>query len=67
MLSNPFLMYCPFCGSESIDILYGREAVTCEVYLPKERGSVRCHRCGMGSRMHPMVEQAVKKWNRREV
>jgi hypothetical protein len=21
----------------------------------------------MGSRMHPMVEQAVKKWNRREV
>lgn len=64
---NPFLLYCPFCGCENIDILYGRDAIRSEVYFPKERGSVRCRRCGMGSRMHPAVEQAVRKWNKREV
>lgn len=63
---NPFLMYCPFCGCEHIDILYGREAIVSEEYFPKERGSVRCRHCGMGSRMHPTVEQAVRKWNRRD-
>jgi len=64
---NPFLLYCPCCGCETIDILYGRDAVRSETYFPQERGSVRCRRCGIGTRMHPAVEQAVRKWNRRVV
>ena len=64
-LSNPFLLFCPFCGCEDIEILYGKEAIRCEEYFPQERGGVRCSRCGMGSRVHPRVELAVRKWNGR--
>lgn len=65
-MKRPDLKPCPFCGNTNIGILYGKEAYQSKDYFPAFEASVRCLRCGIGTRKRSHAEIAVNLWNRRE-
>lgn len=65
-MKPPYLKPCEHCGSEEIDILYGKEAYKSRDYFPAFEASVRCHKCGIGTRKRSRAEIAVRQWNRRK-
>lgn len=64
-MMTPYLKPCAHCGWDQIEIRYGREAARSAEYYPDKEASVRCQRCGIGTRRRSRAEIAVRQWNRR--
>ena len=59
MVTDNFLLNCPFCGSEWI------EPVKVLNKSNKNKFYIRCINCGARTRNQSTITDAVKLWNRR--
>ena len=59
MITDNFLLNCPFCGSEWI------EPVKVLNKLNKNKFYIRCMNCGARTRNQSTIADAIALWNRR--